>query len=127
MMKVCPVCKSLSFDDAEVCYGCLHQFAAEDASSKRGDDASLHAPRQVHPKEEQTVLASHSAPDSEGDSLAPSGALEVAEHRAHPESLRDTSMTVSNPCRIVLSTSKDGTCMTISIEAHTLQQTAERQ
>ena len=25
-MKQCPVCKAGSFDDAEVCYGCLHRF-----------------------------------------------------------------------------------------------------
>lgn len=25
-MKECPVCKAGSFDDAEICYGCLHRF-----------------------------------------------------------------------------------------------------
>ena len=28
-MKVCPVCKALSFDDADICYGCLHRFNEE--------------------------------------------------------------------------------------------------
>lgn len=28
-MKTCPVCKSGAFDDAEVCYGCLHQFKSQ--------------------------------------------------------------------------------------------------
>lgn len=26
-MKECPVCRAVSFDDAQVCYGCLHRFA----------------------------------------------------------------------------------------------------
>ena len=25
-MKECPVCKAIAFDDAQVCYGCLHRF-----------------------------------------------------------------------------------------------------
>lgn len=28
-MKMCPVCRARTFDDAEVCYGCLHRFADE--------------------------------------------------------------------------------------------------
>lgn len=28
-MKVCPVCKAGAFDDAKVCYGCLHRFTDE--------------------------------------------------------------------------------------------------
>ena len=30
-MKTCPVCKAGAFDDAEVCYGCLHRFSQADA------------------------------------------------------------------------------------------------
>lgn len=26
-MKTCPICHARAFDDAEVCYGCLHRFA----------------------------------------------------------------------------------------------------
>lgn len=29
-MKTCPVCRSRTFDDAEVCYGCLHAFKAQE-------------------------------------------------------------------------------------------------
>lgn len=29
-MKTCPVCNERSFDDAEVCYGCLHRFGEGD-------------------------------------------------------------------------------------------------
>jgi hypothetical protein len=25
-MKTCPFCQSLTFDDMEVCYGCMHRF-----------------------------------------------------------------------------------------------------
>lgn len=29
-MKTCPICKAGAFDDAEVCYGCLHRFSQRD-------------------------------------------------------------------------------------------------
>lgn len=29
-MKVCPVCGCTAFDDAKVCFGCLHPFTEED-------------------------------------------------------------------------------------------------
>ena len=29
-MKTCPVCHAVAFDDAELCYGCLHRFAKDD-------------------------------------------------------------------------------------------------
>lgn len=29
-MKVCPVCGAKAFDDAAVCYGCLHRFGSDD-------------------------------------------------------------------------------------------------
>lgn len=29
-MKVCPVCGAKAFDDAAVCYGCLHRFGSGD-------------------------------------------------------------------------------------------------
>ncbi len=34
-MKECPVCKAIAFDDAQVCYGCLHRF--EPGEGARGD------------------------------------------------------------------------------------------
>ena len=33
-MKTCPVCEALAFDDAPICYGCLHRFGEEDARSE---------------------------------------------------------------------------------------------
>lgn len=28
-MKACPICKSMSFDDMEICFGCMHRFGEE--------------------------------------------------------------------------------------------------
>lgn len=33
-MKVCPVCKAVAFDDATVCYGCLHDFESVNGVSR---------------------------------------------------------------------------------------------
>ena len=32
IMKACPVCNSLAFDDAKTCFGCLHPFGDEDVA-----------------------------------------------------------------------------------------------
>lgn len=41
-MKECPICKAIAFDDAKICYGCLHRFDEEHpvraASSDPSDD-----------------------------------------------------------------------------------------
>lgn len=29
-MKVCPICNARAFDDAVMCYGCLHRFNGEE-------------------------------------------------------------------------------------------------
>ena len=29
-MKTCPICRSVAFDDAVTCFGCLHRFSEED-------------------------------------------------------------------------------------------------
>ena len=29
-MKTCPVCHATAFDDAEICYGCMHRFSDDD-------------------------------------------------------------------------------------------------
>lgn len=34
-MKVCPTCQAVAFDDASVCYGCLHRFDGEQAEGGR--------------------------------------------------------------------------------------------
>lgn len=40
-MKVCPVCHARTFDDADVCYGCMHRYEGEQpGSSAVADDAA---------------------------------------------------------------------------------------
>lgn len=49
-MKTCPICHAKSFDDAEVCYGCLHRF---DGESRNGDalaSASVNGPMGASPE-----------------------------------------------------------------------------
>ncbi|MBQ9000584.1 MAG: hypothetical protein IJ087_01870 [Eggerthellaceae bacterium] len=29
-MKTCPVCHATTFDDAEICYGCMHRYTEAD-------------------------------------------------------------------------------------------------
>ena len=60
-MKTCPVCHARAFDDAEVCFGCLHRFAA----------AELNTPRAAIPKPGSTRGAS---PAAEGGAIAAEGA-----------------------------------------------------
>ncbi len=32
MMRACPTCGAQCFDDMDVCYGCLHRFAADEGA-----------------------------------------------------------------------------------------------
>ena len=32
-MKQCPICHSWAFDDAQTCFGCLHEFAKGEGSA----------------------------------------------------------------------------------------------
>ncbi len=48
-MKSCPVCQASCFDDMEVCYACMHRFAAHVTQegprpdhAGKGEDGSLH-------------------------------------------------------------------------------------
>ena len=36
-MKPCPICGALAFDDALMCYGCLHPFEPDDDIRREGD------------------------------------------------------------------------------------------
>ena len=31
IVKQCPICQAVAFDDAKTCFGCLHDFTANDA------------------------------------------------------------------------------------------------
>ena len=44
-MKTCPICNAVAFDDAEVCFGCMHRYGDQETEPKppepiAGDDAS---------------------------------------------------------------------------------------
>ena len=42
-MKTCPVCQAVAFDDAAVCYGCLHRFGEGDGAIAFAGDESARA------------------------------------------------------------------------------------
>lgn len=42
-MKECPSCKARCFDDMEVCFGCLHRFAAETSDVEKPSVQMAHA------------------------------------------------------------------------------------
>lgn len=66
-MKICPCCKSVTFDDMDVCYGCLYEFPAQSShlvvdGVARGDvgdtgasDATAHAEAFDGPHPEPSV------------------------------------------------------------------------
>ena len=37
-MKTCPICKSIAFDDARTCYGCLYDFAKSKKNGQHHDE-----------------------------------------------------------------------------------------
>ena len=65
-MRICPVCHARAFDDAEICYGCMHRFGVKDAAAssvpggahKGGDARSL--PREAQMCV-QTPIPGHNA------------------------------------------------------------------
>ncbi|WP_165046134.1 MULTISPECIES: hypothetical protein [unclassified Adlercreutzia] len=58
-MKVCPVCGARAFDDAEVCYGCLHRFAEErlDQCAFGATEEAVQSDSLEEPKESEPVHA----------------------------------------------------------------------
>lgn len=40
-MKTCPVCQSRSFDDMNVCFGCMHSFESEALPDTTDTEASV--------------------------------------------------------------------------------------
>lgn len=84
-MKTCPVCGSGAFDDAEVCYGCLHRYGSD---SFQG---GLSLPRPAAPVARQSggvrdgAVGSELAAQPKGGEVATSGvAGESAEEGAVP-------------------------------------------
>ena len=39
-MKTCPVCRARAFEDAEVCYGCLHRFDGDGRDSAVAEETA---------------------------------------------------------------------------------------
>lgn len=68
-MKECPICKAKAFDDAVICYGCLHSFngaevalgACEEGSGsdRSGSDCCEMVVPQVVPPEEVRPRGAH--------------------------------------------------------------------
>lgn len=59
-MKVCPVCKAGAFDDAQVCYGCMHKFTSQDTLPSNVEEekkvqALNDAPKEVKPAKLKVV------------------------------------------------------------------------
>ncbi|MEG0323908.1 MAG: hypothetical protein RR619_07910, partial [Raoultibacter sp.] len=48
MMKECPVCKALSFDDMDICFGCLYAFDSESAQNDDLVDLAEPSVESVH-------------------------------------------------------------------------------
>lgn len=80
-MKTCPRCQSITFDDMEVCYGCLHRFKAEEPPAAVAEESTLlesmpyPIPAELSELPDGTVLNEVSG---KNDALATPG--EVARH-----------------------------------------------
>ena len=47
-MKTCPICHAVAFDDAAVCYGCLHRFTdSDEAADVPVEQAAQDAPERI--------------------------------------------------------------------------------
>lgn len=63
-MKQCPICQSIAFDDAEICFGCLHDFSGDEAVVSAPSPATIidDAPPafviQIKPERERSGLTS---------------------------------------------------------------------
>ena len=62
-MRTCPVCEAKSFDDMEICFGCMHRFSepveADFVQSEEGSRASLKMPQAPLSQESQGLLQAH--------------------------------------------------------------------
>lgn len=57
-MKTCPVCAAKAFDDAEVCYGCLHRFEEGEARADIDERSAERPIDVVRDAAEKTVATS---------------------------------------------------------------------
>lgn len=42
-MKTCPICGSVAFDDARICYGCLYDFSKVEDNEQSHDETACAA------------------------------------------------------------------------------------
>ena len=56
-MKTCPVCAAKAFDDAEVCYGCLHRFEEGEARTSIAEHSAERLNDVASDAVEKTVAA----------------------------------------------------------------------
>ncbi len=83
-MKECPICKAGSFDDAEVCYGCLHRF-------EPGEGAKAAAAAPTGPTLPPAAVTSKPV---QSGTMSPISAASVAPSMAQTTSTRATSAPV---------------------------------
>ena len=59
-MKICPICKAATFDDAGICFGCMHRFEDEEASGEQvgqgGAPSAMEQPVAVPPWQGEPAL-----------------------------------------------------------------------
>lgn len=60
-MKTCPVCRAVAFDDAEVCFGCMHRFEEGTA------DSELSALKLDEPEAAPPAFTIRFTPEAESD------------------------------------------------------------
>ena len=79
-MKKCPICNSLAFDDAAMCFGCLHPFGGNGAPpSPSSDDPE---PMGAHALREEASRDAGAAPhvDDASSSACAGAAQNAAPH-----------------------------------------------
>ncbi len=85
-MKVCPICRALAFDDAEVCYGCMHRFGGGSVRASLLSSEETWEPdegiRLLTPEREGFWKKSGSSRTSDADSRGMSARLQLSEKRA---------------------------------------------
>ena len=71
-MKVCPVCEAKAFDDAEVCYGCLHRFSDSEGEDRVTDEvvSGEGLPEDDLPEDEEEVVIPFGIPAARNESVA---------------------------------------------------------
>ena len=75
-MRVCPVCHARAFDDAEVCYGCMHRFSSKELAAAPMP-GSAHKGGAVGPLSQETQMRAQ-APSSGANAASWADARQAA-------------------------------------------------